>query len=413
MPDARISALPTASLPIAGTEVLPIVQSGVTDQITAADLLRQNGQTVTTSNPVLSLAQTWNAGGVTFTGLKFNATDTASAAPSILLDLQVGGVSVFSVGKTGGFSTSASSMGIYNNSAAIYMGGSGDVVLARDAANALALRNSTNAQGFRSYKTYTDASNYERLELGLTGYGSSAMGVLARASGSGDGTVPLVVGTFGAANLGLLTNNTLRWQVAASTGHFLANVDNTYDIGAAGANRPRSVYVAGTITLGGSTVMGSTAALTYGARTTITSPADGLLLLQNNAATDFTRLQFGGTTSAFPALLRTGTALQAQLADGSARAGFECATLGATSTISSSGLIHAYTGTAVPVGGTAGVGVRVSSATNFGVFFGSGVPTLSAAQGSLYLRSDGSSTSTRMYVNTDSATGWTAVTTAA
>ena len=59
------------------------------------------GATVTTSSPVIDAAQTWNAGGVTFTGLKFNATDTASAAGSLLMDLQVGGSSAFSVGKNG------------------------------------------------------------------------------------------------------------------------------------------------------------------------------------------------------------------------------------------------------------------------------------------------------------------------
>ena len=46
------------------------------------------------------------------------------------------------------------------------------------------------------------------------------------------------------------------------------------------------------------------------------------------------------------------------------------------------------------------------------VFVGTGVPTLSAAQGSLYLRSDGSSTSTRVYVNTNGTTGWTNLVTA-
>lgn len=68
---------------------------------------------------------------------------------------------------------------------------------------------------------------------------------------------------------------------------------------------------------------------------------------------------------------------------------------------------------AIPAGGTTGLGYTMGSTANFGVFFGSGVPTLSAAKGSLYLRSDGSSTSTRMYVNTDGGTTWTAVTTAA
>lgn len=47
------------------------------------------------------------------------------------------------------------------------------------------------------------------------------------------------------------------------------------------------------------------------------------------------------------------------------------------------------------------------------ICFGSGAPTLSAPQGSLYLRTDGSSTSTRAYINTDGGTTWTAITTAA
>jgi len=76
------------------------------------------------------------------------------------------------------------------------------------------------------------------------------------------------------------------------------------------------------------------------------------------------------------------------------------------------GRVNFFGGTAVPAGGTQGVGVTMSSTADLGVFFGSGAPTLSAAQGSLYLRTDGSSTSTRMYVNTNGTTGWTAVTTA-
>jgi len=79
--------------------------------------------------------------------------------------------------------------------------------------------------------------------------------------------------------------------------------------------------------------------------------------------------------------------------------------------ISSPVSIAAHSATAIPAGGTAGVGLRVSSATNFGVFFGSGAPTLSAAQGSLYMRSDGSSAVTRGYINVDGGTTWTAITT--
>ena len=69
--------------------------------------------------------------------------------------------------------------------------------------------------------------------------------------------------------------------------------------------------------------------------------------------------------------------------------------------------------TAIPAGGTAGTGYKFSSTPNFGVFFGSGAPTLAAAKGSLYLRSDGSGVNDRAYINTDGGTTWTALVTVA
>lgn len=66
---------------------------------------------------------------------------------------------------------------------------------------------------------------------------------------------------------------------------------------------------------------------------------------------------------------------------------------------------------ATTAGGVQGGGIQFGSTFLFGIYFGSGAPTLSAAQGSLYLRSDGSSTTTRMYVNTNGSTTWTAVST--
>lgn len=57
--------------------------------------------TQTTSIPVLNGTATWNAGGVTFTALKVNITDTSSAAASLLVDLQVGGTSQWKVTKAG------------------------------------------------------------------------------------------------------------------------------------------------------------------------------------------------------------------------------------------------------------------------------------------------------------------------
>lgn len=66
--------------------------------------------------------------------------------------------------------------------------------------------------------------------------------------------------------------------------------------------------------------------------------------------------------------------------------------------------VTAYGGTAIPAGGTAGSGYKLFSTSNFGVFGGSGAPTLAAAQGSLYLRSDGVP-----FYNTDGSTGWTSL----
>jgi hypothetical protein len=79
-----------------------------------------------------------------------------------------------------------------------------------------------------------------------------------------------------------------------------------------------------------------------------------------------------------------------------------------------SGRLAYNAGTATPAGGSTGMGIVMGSTSGFGIYIGSGVPTVSAAQGSLYLRSDGSSTSTRAYINSSSGSGttWTAITTA-
>lgn len=79
--------------------------------------------------------------------------------------------------------------------------------------------------------------------------------------------------------------------------------------------------------------------------------------------------------------------------------------------ISATGNITADSATAPAAGGMAAF--LASSTAGLGIYVGSGAPTISAAQGSLYLRTDGSSTSTRAYINTDGATTWTAITTAA
>lgn len=79
--------------------------------------------------------------------------------------------------------------------------------------------------------------------------------------------------------------------------------------------------------------------------------------------------------------------------------------------VSATGTITADNNVAPVAGGAAAF--LATTTAGLGIYVGSGAPTVSAAQGSLYIRTDGSSTSTRLYVNTNGTTGWTNVTTAA
>jgi len=182
-----------------------------------------------------------------------------------------------------------------------------DAILVRDAANALALRNGTNAQEFDVYGTYTSGTSYERLRIRYNG--STSRFSIITEKGSGGGTArSLILGADGSE----------QWAVAASGGHLLAITDNQHDIGASGANRPRNYFGAGNATLGGSIIVANTGAINFGSRSLIRSSADGLLTLLNAAETDFTRLMIGGTTASFPAIARETAYLGFKLADNSA-----------------------------------------------------------------------------------------------
>ena len=222
------------------------------------------GGTITASDPIIDMAQTWNNGAVAFTAIKSNVTDTASAAGSLLMDLQVGGVSKFNVEKTAniGFFGTANSGTMKLLSSANYgitfaagsnailfaannaFGGgtavvgidgikvgatsyfawtanadradaTADLIIRRDAANTLAQRNGVNAQAFNLYNTYTDASNYER---GFMRFVSNTLRI---------GTEKLGTGT--ARALEFQTNGLTRFDITADgsvrglTGFFYNN----------------------------------------------------------------------------------------------------------------------------------------------------------------------------------------------
>jgi hypothetical protein len=79
-------------------------------------------------------------------------------------------------------------------------------------------------------------------------------------------------------------------------------------------------------------------------------------------------------------------------------------------TLAATGNITADSASALVAGGASAF-IATNTAAGMGVYIGSGAPTVAAAKGSIYLRSDGSSASTRLYVS-DGSTTWIAVTTA-
>lgn len=170
---------------------------------------------------IYDMVDTWNNGATTFTAIKMNVTDTASAAGSLLMDLQVGGVSKEKTdksgnktlvgylragngtagapgwaftpsGDTGAFLASTNVMGwsfggtdawrfqasqMHIGTSALNWGsvvGTADLSLYRDAANILAQRNGGVDQQFRLYKTFTDSGNHRRLFFDFNGTSGAA-----------------------------------------------------------------------------------------------------------------------------------------------------------------------------------------------------------------------------------------------
>jgi hypothetical protein len=96
------------------------------------------------------------------------------------------------------------------------------------------------------------------------------------------------------------TNGTSRFRVSASGQVFVENLLVNTNI-----------------------VLPSGGVLEYTGRSKLGSDANGDFTLYNNAFTSFNKLNFGGITSSFPALKRSGTEIQVRLADDSAYGTFE------------------------------------------------------------------------------------------
>lgn len=121
---------------------------------------------------------------------------------------------------------------------------SGGTKLTGSTANTLEQVNGTTAQMFHLYNTFTNGSNYERLEIGPV---SGTFKIVSAKAGSGQSQALQLIA---AGNLLLnsgggfiqFNNGANVWYIDPSGNGFKANTDNSWDIGAAGATRPRTGY---------------------------------------------------------------------------------------------------------------------------------------------------------------------------
>jgi hypothetical protein len=86
---------------LSGSPTLTYSATALTGGISTSNPIRFTRGLMTSASSTITGTEAWNNAGVAFTTVFFNVTDAASAASSLLMDLQVNSVSQFKVGKTG------------------------------------------------------------------------------------------------------------------------------------------------------------------------------------------------------------------------------------------------------------------------------------------------------------------------
>jgi len=377
MADIDLKTLtPDTSLPTTGylfgadsqATANPSVYSTQTVATTLLGSTSLTGDTLTASAPVLNLAQTWNNAAVTFKGVVVNATDTTSAAASLLIDLQITGTSKFSVKKDGSVST-----GIWQGTAVgVAYGGTGQTT-ASAGFNALSPVTTT---GDLIVGNGTNSST--RLGIGSTSQVLTVSGGTAIWAAASSGTVTSVSvttangvsGTVATATttpaISLTLGDITPTSVALNGDAFLVRdaanilaqrngvtsqafrVYNTYTdasnyergvfdwkttantltigvqkagtgvaralsfVDAGGAERLKITGGTGIVTVAGVEISTSSSIAVFSAETA------GYTFRYISGANSDMIIRFTGITSSFPALKRSTTFLQARLADDSA-----------------------------------------------------------------------------------------------
>jgi len=270
-------------------------------------------------------AQNAYATALTIASNKTVAFDAGSAtAPSI--NFGTAGAGIYGVASNqigvaigAALVTSFTSSQVWNrvDNGEFIIGAFADVRLVRDAANTLALRNGTSAQRFNVYNTYTSSTNYETFKIDwITTANTCLIGTEKGSSGTAralalqtDGTTRLTIATGGDVSVAnsLICNNVTNSSSTAYSDSIIF-----YPAGFASYFSKIKARINGSGTA-------STAGLVFAINAATSSANDAFWMLGNQV------FAFGGDTSSFPGLKRSGstTTLQVRLADDSAFGSFQ------------------------------------------------------------------------------------------
>jgi hypothetical protein len=306
--------------------------------------------TGTQATSLVDLATTWNTLG-TPTALKLNVANTLSNAASNLMDLQVGGVSKFTVNKSGELSMNSldpATKIAYANAGFQFFGSGGvGFYLGQDGSgNGNAVMSSTGYIGFSSVATPSSSNSDIRLAR-------DAAGILAQRNG----VLKQVFRVYNTNLGGAPEWGGFDWQTTTNTLRIGTDKSGT------GASQPIDFVTGGVVRMalnatdatfsvtlraaalstyaGTGWILGLDAAYNTGIR--FQSFTDSVLVVRNAAATDLNRICLGGTTDAFPAIARDGAGIK-----------FTGAAAGSTSWIK----VPAVAVASLPAAATAGVGAR-------------------------------------------------------
>ena len=186
---AALSTSASADIQVWGAQLeLGTVAAAYTPTTTAA-ITTTNNISVP-SGQVLVQTGSISTPSIGFSNFASNQAGIYSSSNNIL-DIVASGATQARFSNNGNFFTgpqiSLTSTSSLNWSSGVAGASSGDTFLYRDAANTLAQRNSTNAQTFRLYNTYTSSTSYETLQFDWTTTANTA--TISTQKGSGGGTL--------------------------------------------------------------------------------------------------------------------------------------------------------------------------------------------------------------------------------